>query len=158
MNRHQFIREVEICQKRIRQFLTGLCCGDSETADDIAQESFIKAWLGCDGLKNDESFERWVRCIAYNTFISYKRRERVHAAIDCAESCRSIDESDSAFRYQELYAALEKLTVKERTAILLYYMDDYSVKEISELEDLSEESVRKQLSRGREHLRHLIKD
>ena len=50
MNREQFISHIEDCQKPLRRFLTALCCGDSQLADDIAQEALIKAYLSSEVL------------------------------------------------------------------------------------------------------------
>ena len=73
MNRNEFVRNVESCQKQVRRFLTALCCGDSTMADDIAQDSFVKAYLSCDNLTDDNKFMSWIYRIAYNTFISSRR-------------------------------------------------------------------------------------
>ena len=67
-------------------------------------------------------------------------------------------DADSTFQYQELYAALEKLPPKERTSILLFYLKGYSIKEISNIVECSVDAVKKQLSRGREQLKTLMKD
>ncbi len=61
--------------------------------------------------------------------------------------------ADDQFRYQALYAALDELPPLERTALLLFYMEGYSVKEIAEIVGASEEAVKTRLSRGRNHLR-----
>lgn len=66
------------------------------------------------------------------------------------------EQCDAAFRYQALYAALERLSDKERTAILLYYLEDYSVKDICDIIEASPETVRQQLSRGRNHLKKML--
>lgn len=71
--------------------------------------------------------------------------------------CGHADEADDAFRHQALYAALATLPPKERTAILLYYLKGYSIHEISQIEDCSEEAVRKQMSRGRDELKKICK-
>ena len=52
MTREQFTAHVEATQKAFRRFLVALCCGDSALADDIAQESYIKAYLSCDSFSN----------------------------------------------------------------------------------------------------------
>ena len=54
------------------------------------------------------------------------------------------------------YTRLENLPAKERTAILLFYLEGYSVKEVADIVDASQVAVRQQLSRGREHLRKLL--
>ena len=64
--------------------------------------------------------------------------------------------SDDTFKYQALYQALAKIPSHERTTILLFYMEGYSAKEISQTLEISQEAVRQQLSRGRVHLRNIL--
>ena len=61
-------------------------------------------------------------------------------------------------RVAPLYAALDRIPERERTSILLYYMEGYSVREISAIVEVSEEAVRQHLSRGRSHLRGLLSE
>jgi RNA polymerase sigma-70 factor (ECF subfamily) len=133
-----------------------LCCGDSQLADDIAQESYIKAYLACDTCCDHDKFGAWLYRIGYTTFLNHKRSEKITAGYDEARHIASADSTDSVFRYQELYSALENLPAKERTAILLFYLEGYSVKEVADIVDASQVAVRQQLSRGREHLRKLL--
>lgn len=156
MTRSQFARYVESSQLAFRRFLTALCCGDSQLADDIAQEAYLKAYMACDKLEDDSKFNSWLYRIGYNSFISNRRTARFNVGYDEAYSLPSADFSDEAFRYQELHAALERLPNKELTSVLLYYMEGYSVKEITEVTGASQEAVRTHLSRGRNHLRSLL--
>lgn len=158
MNRQQFISYVERTSEALRRFLVALCCGDTQLADDIAQETLIKAWLSCDGFREDSSFATWVRRIAYNTYLNHRRTACEAARFDTreVEAMAAPDSADSAFRYQALYAALARLTSKERTSIILHYLEGYSLKEIAEIEDTTPEAVKQHLSRGRTHLRHLL--
>lgn len=153
MTRIEFVKCVEGCQKQVRRFLTALCCGDSMKADDIAQDAFMKAYLSCDSVKDEEKFVRWIHRIAYNTFISTHRVVKTCVPLDEVHNIESGNQSDASFRYQELYAALDKLSEKERTAILLFYMEGYDIKEIAEITDSTTDAVKQQLKRGREHLR-----
>ncbi|MDE6480650.1 MAG: RNA polymerase sigma factor [Muribaculaceae bacterium] len=156
MTREQFITHVEGTQKAFRRFLVALCCGDSALADDIAQESYLKAYLSCDGIKNEDKFKAWIFRIGYTTFINQKRSEKVFTDYDDAQDIQSTYSSDSSFRYQELYSALNTLPGKERTSILLFYMEGYSIKEIAEIVESSQDAVKQHLSRGRNHLRNLL--
>lgn len=158
MTRDEFIRNTESCQKAFRRFLTALCCGDSDEADDIAQESLVKAYLSCDGLKEPAKFKAWLYRIGFNTFFSHRRAVRPVTTLDDAPETEALERSDNAFRYQALYAALDRIPERERTSILLYYMEGYSVREISGIVEVSEESVRQHLSRGRSHLRGLLSE
>jgi len=156
MTREQFIKHVESTQKAFRRFLVALCCGDTSLADDIAQESYVKAYLSCDSINDPEKFNAWIHRIGYTTFINNKRSQRVAVGYEEAKSVSASDASDSAFRYQELYQALNNLPDKERTSMLLFYLEGYSVKEISDITSVSQDAVRQYLSRGRNHLRGLL--
>lgn len=158
MTRDEFIRNTESCQKAFRRFLTALCCGDSDEADDIAQESLVKAYLSCDGLKDPTKFKAWLYRIGFNTFFSHRRAVRPVTTLDDAPETEAPERSDGVFRYQALYAALDRIPERERTSILLYYMEGYSVREISAIVEVSEEAVRQHLSRGRSHLRGLLSE
>jgi len=60
MTREEFIAKTEGCQRAFRRFLAALCCGDTSLADDIAQESLVKAYLSCNGLKDPDKFNSWL--------------------------------------------------------------------------------------------------
>lgn len=156
MTREQFIVQVQGGQRAFRRFLTALCCGDSSLADDIAQESYLKAYLSCDGLKDAEKFKAWLYRIGYTTFINHKRGERMTVGYEDARDLASQEVADSSFVYQDLYAALNKLPAKERTSVLLFYMENYSIKEIADIQEASQDAVKQHLSRGRKHLRGLL--
>lgn len=156
MTREEFITHAEACQGALRRFLTALCCGDGMMADDLAQEALVKAWLSLDGLVDVSRFNAWVFRIAYNTFVSARRSMRPTVGYDEAQASISPDRADASMRYEALYAALERLSPQERGAILLFYMQGYSIKEISAVTGASESAVKQHLSRGREHLRGLL--
>lgn len=153
MNREQFIQHVESNQKGVRRFLTALCCGDTALADDLAQDTFIKAYLSCDGFREESRFSTWIYKIAYNTFISHHRVSHLSEPITEAAGMATPERADKAFEYQSLHLALEKLSDKERSAILLHYMQGYAINEIAEITDSSPDAVKQLLSRGRTHLR-----
>ncbi|MDE6453307.1 MAG: RNA polymerase sigma factor [Muribaculaceae bacterium] len=158
MTREQFIAQAEGVQKALRRFLAALCCGDVQLADDIAQEALLKAWLAIDSVRDAGSFAPWVYRIAYNAFLNHRRSVRASEGYSAAERVAGPEasEADAAFRYQALYAALDRLPEKERTVVVLHYMEGYSAKEIGEITDASAVAVRQQLSRGRSHLRDFL--
>lgn len=158
MNREQFIQYVENNQRAVRRFLIALCCGDSALADDLAQDTFVKAYLSCDSFREDSKFSTWLFRIAYNTYISNRRAFHRNESLVEAERISAHERSDRAFDYQALYLALEKLSEKERSAILLHYMQGYAINEIANITQSSADAVRQLLSRGRQHLKGLLKD
>lgn len=157
MTRQEFIRHVESNQEAVRRFLTALCCGNSGLADDLAQEAFMKAYLSLDDFRGESGFRTWVFRIAYTTFVSDRRVARCRfEPIESASSVASPGRADSGFDNQALYAALEQLSEKERSAILLHYMQGYSVAEIADITESTVAAVKQLLSRGRVHLKDLL--
>lgn len=158
MNRQQFISYIESNQRALRRFLTALCCGDTSMADDLAQETFMKAYINCDSFRQDSKFSTWIYRIAYNTFISSRRSLKSTEPITLAEALPGSEHADKIFEYQHLYKALDDLSDKERTAILLHYMQGYEISEIAEITEVSTDAVKQHLSRGRRHLKTLLTD
>lgn len=156
MTREQFITYVEASQGAFRRFLLALCCGDAQLADDIAQEAYIKAYLACEKLEDINKFNAWLRHIAFNTFINHARSRKAGVDLDHASDIAAAESADGAFRYEALYAALGRMADKERTAIVLFYIEDYPVKKIAEIVGATQDAVKKHLSRGRAHLRGLL--
>lgn len=160
MTRARFVELVKCEQEALRRFLLTLCCGNKDDADDLAQEALIKAYLSLDSFRDEGRFKAWLCKIAYNTFISSKVRKFESSRIASIDEAAGIADNslapDRKYKYQELYAALGRMKPKERTALVLFYMNDYSVKEISMVVESSEAAVRQQLTRGREHLKKYI--
>ena len=157
MTREQFTELVVAEQEALRRFLLTLCCGNRDDADDLAQEALVKAYLASGSLHDGSKVKAWLYKIAYNTFISSRRSTQTISSID--EATDIADNSlapDRRYKYQELYAALAQMQPKERTALVLFYLNGNSVKEISIIVECSEAAVRQQLSRGREHLKKYI--
>ena len=153
MTREVFIAQVEREQEALRGFLLALCCGNKDVADDLAQDALVKAYLSCAGYQDMGRFRSWLFKIAYNTFLNHKASLRTTESIEEARTLISISSADSAFEHQSLYLALRTLPPKERSAITLYYLNGYDIKEIAAITDASEDAVKKQLSRGRDKLK-----
>jgi RNA polymerase sigma-70 factor (ECF subfamily) len=77
--------------------------------------------------------------------------------LDDARMLVSTTAADDSFEHQDLYLALRTLPPKERSAITLYYLSGYNIKEIADITETSEDAVKKQLSRGRDKLKEILK-
>ena len=153
MTREVFIAHVEREQEALRSFLLALCCGNKGDADDLAQDTLVKAYLSLAGYQDKGKFRSWLFKIAHNTFLNHKASCRTMESIDEARTLIGGTEADSSFEHQDLYLALRTLPPKERSAITLYYMNGYSIKEIATITDTSQDAVKQQLSRGRDKLK-----
>ena len=153
MTREVFITHVKREQEALRSFLLALCCGNKSDADDLAQDSLVKAYLSLAGYREEGKFRSWLFKIAYNTFLNHKAGCRTMDSIDEARTLISGTAADSSFEHQDLYLALRTLPPKERSAITLFYLNGYSIKEIAAITDASQDAVKQQLSRGRDKLK-----
>ena len=153
MTREVFITHVEREQDALRGFLLALCCGNKSDADDLAQDTLVKAYLSLAGYQDKGKFRSWLFKIAHNTFLNHKASCRTMGSIDEARTLIGGTEADSSFEHQDLYLALRTMPPKERSAITLYYMNGYSIKEIASITDSSQDAVKQQLSRGRDKLK-----
>lgn len=159
MSPERFIDLVRAEQESLRRFLLALCGGDSFEADDIAQDALIRAYVASGNFLGLSRFSTWLFRIAYNCYLDRRRKTRPETVpVDAGQALDvpSADETDSSFRYQRLYQALELLPEKEKAAIVLHYFEDMSIKEIASILQIPSGTVKYHLSIGRNHLKTLL--
>lgn len=158
MSRKEFEQQVLINQEPLRRFLLNLCRGDASLSDDIAQEAFIKAYLNLNSFNGFSKFSTWLFRIAFNCYCDNKRANQKYNLVEIEDKMlTSHDATDNKYKNQELYMALGELNEKERSMVLLFYMEDKSLKEISKITDIPVNTVKSHLSRAKTHMsEHLI--
>ena len=158
MTRERFIDLVRVEQEPLRRFLLALCNGDAALADDIAQDALVRAYVASGSFLGLSKFSTWLFRIAYNCYIDHHRKARLdEAPVEAALAVPADESTDAAFRYQQLYQALERLPGKEKAAIALFYFEDRSIKEIASILDMPQGTVKYHLSLGRNHLKQYIR-
>ncbi len=159
MTREDFIRNVTAEQEGLRRFLLTLCDGDRALADDLAQSALVKAYVASADYVPRVKFSTWLYRIAYNGFIDHVRKKKPKTIDDTSPEAMRVacdSRADARFEHQDLHAAIDKLPPNEKAVILLFYMEDRPVKEISVILNIPEGTVKSHLSRGREHLKTLM--
>lgn len=159
MTRERFIDLVRVEQESLRRFLLALCGGDASLADDIAQDTLVRAYVASGSFLGLSKFSTWLFRIAYNCYVDHHRKPRLETVSSDTKQALSVpatDETDSGFRHQRLYQALESLPEKEKATIVLHYFEDRSIKEISSILEIPQGTVKYYLSTGRNHLKSIL--
>ena len=156
MTRDEFIAQASAVQEPLRRFLCALCGGDAATADDLAQDALVNAYVASGTFRGAARFETWVFRIAYNCFVDRLRGRKLRLdPLDAyaEQTLPASDAADHSFRHEDLYRAIGRLPEKEQAALLLFYMEDRPVKEIAAILEIPAGSVRAYLTRGRQHIK-----
>lgn len=140
-------------QAPLRAFLIRLT-GDAAGADDIAQETLIKAYRGLDGFRGGSSFRSWLFAIAIREAAIDRRRTATMTRADAAATDAVPDGEPPALgRSLDLQAALSRLSPEERAAALLCDAAGFSHAEAAAAMAAPLGSVKTYVLRARERLR-----
>ncbi|MBR5633809.1 MAG: RNA polymerase sigma factor [Prevotella sp.] len=150
-NKRAFGRLVEKYQSPIRRFFLNQTGGDEPLSDDLAQDTFVKAWLNISTFRGAANFSTWLYRIAYNVFYDYTRSHKITEEIDQAVALRQASSGDTALRL-DLQQALSILSPAERSCITLQMMEGQPIDKISEITEMAEGTVKSHLSRGKQKL------
>ena len=141
--------------------------GDRERGQELTQEAILHAYLSLDSIRKPNSFRAWLCSIVVNLCKSHLRRPRVKTlSLEMLSGGRSFDSLpffDSAPQPHEaaearethrlILAAVAQLSPANRDAVLLYYFEQLSVREIASLLQISVPAVKGRLHKSRRWLR-----
>ena len=158
-DRNAFSQLVEAYQSPIRRFFFNLTGGDEELSKDLAQDTFIKAWINISSFRAASKFSTWLYRIAYNVFYDYKRMCKPEEGIDVETLCNKMtaDTPDKDFDI-DFARALIILREEERAAMLLFYMEDLTIGKISQIMNCPAGTIKSHLHRGKEKLANYFKN
>lgn len=125
---------------------------DQDCADAI-QETIVKAFSKIETLRNDKYAKTWLIRILINECYTFLRKASKLVPL---EGMGEMEEMAAPPKtdYSELYRAVNALKEELRMPVVLYYIEDFSVKEIAQILEISEGAVQKRLARARGKLRH----
>ncbi|MGD1071833.1 MAG: RNA polymerase sigma factor [Bryobacteraceae bacterium] len=132
--------------------------GNVHDAQDLTQEAFIKALQRQEQLKDEQKATHWLSRIATNTALDFLRRHGRVAFCEITEAPESHSETPEAtvLRSEQrdwLNAGLERLTPRERAALVLRDVEDLPAEEVARRLDCSKATVRSHIANARIKLR-----
>ena len=130
------------------------------TSEYIVQETFVKCYLKIKDLKNVEQFKSWLFKILTRTAWDYMKKDKAVLPVeDIFEKAKNenIDKSlHSYIRNEEskmLRAEIDNLELKQKTVIVLYYFNGFTIKEIAKIMGCFEGTVKSRLHSARKNLK-----
>ena len=143
--------------------LSHLLLGDPDDAEDIAQETFLRAWNHLKRFDTTRPLRPWLLSIASN-LASNRRRSagRYLAALtrafrsEPASSTSIEDKSTQQMEASQLWKAVQTLSITDQQIVYLRYFLDLSVAETAEVLNVAQGTVKSRLSRALERLRGII--
>ncbi len=147
-----FTQEVKACELSLYRLAYSIL-KDEEDAADAAQEAICIAYQKLSALRNREKFRPWLMKILANTCYAMLRQRQKIIPLDVVPEPEAPESEETE---TPLFCAVSKLPQTLRATIVLYYYEDFSVKEIASILKLSEANVKARLSRGRKQLRVLL--
>ena len=129
---------------------------DENDIKDVLQETFIKYMTKAPDFKSEEHKKAWLIKVSQNKCREFLRFHKRHAAVPLDEVEESISVTNGMDTYSiELLSLIWNLKYNLKSVVILYYMEGYNIKEISQILSISESAVKKRLERARKELRML---
>jgi len=134
---------------------------NQEDAEEVAQDSFIKAFKAIKQFKSKSKFSTWLYKIAYFTAINHLRKHKALNSPIHFEKIESTDDSaldqlNTEDQKQYIDKAMTYLKPIERQLIALFYLEEFSNKEIAEITGLSQSNIKVSLMRSRKKLAGIL--
>lgn len=145
-----------------------------EDASDLTQEAFIKAFTSINRFRGKSSFFTWIYRIAVNTTLSHLKKHRMRrffsfdnlqeeaSRSEIFEALASKTEADKPTMMNELQEklndALQSLSVKHRTVVILFEIEGLNHSEIAQILNVSEGTVRSRLHYAKQQLQSYLQD
>ena len=151
-----------------RQYCDGMFCvamrflKNSDDAEDVLQDSFIKAFQRIGQFKGDVTFGAWLKRIVVNGSIDFLKSKH-QRTVELNESYLQVAEEDDwsveeGISIDQVKKAIEELPQKYRYVVQLFLVEGYDHSEISEILGITETASRTRLLRGKTQLKEKLKD
>lgn len=155
-------------QKNI-YYLCRRMTGAHQSADDLSQETFVKAYFSLSRFKEKMNFFPWIRRIAVNSTLNYLKKTEKEKPLSKEPQINSFN-SEPNFNQKpldrihqdeldiKLRESIQKLPKEQKSVFILKVFEDMSYKEISDSLDIPIGTVMSRLSRARQRLKSLLSE
>jgi len=163
-----FTSLVKKYQKRI-YYLCRRMTGTHQSADDLSQDTFIKAYLSLASFKEKMNFFPWIRKIAVNSTLNYLKKSEKELPLNLRIQSKSLNSQPNPNEkpFNQLYkseleaklrASIQKLPKEQKSIFILKVFEDMSYKEISDTLNIPKGTVMSRLSRVRQKIKSSLSE
>ena len=154
MTKDAFIKEVRDAEAMLYHIAKSILKNDADCGDAV-QETLLKAYEKLPTLKKEKFFRTWIIRILINECKGIIRKQKnIIPYEEYMDNARIPEES----HYNHLYMAIMELPEDLRILVTLYYIEGFSQKEISEILEIPEGTIKSRLSRARDFLKVQLSD
>lgn len=135
---------------------------NADDAEDVLQESFIKAFQKLHQFEGEVTFGAWLKRIVINKSIDFLKSKK-EKLVPLDEGYMHVAEDDnwnvrSTVSLEQVKVAIEKLNAKYKYVVMMFLMEGFDHKEIAQVLNISESACRTRLLRGKGQLKELLKE
>ena len=152
MDKDAFAARVTAMQQSLYRVAASYLRGEADRLDAVC-EAVARAWEKRGTLRDERLFATWLTRILIRECVNIQRWQRRTVPVDALPEQAQEDESDAV---RSLREAIEALPQRQRTMVVLHYMEDYDVREVARIMGTTRGAVCAGLSRARETLRRRI--
>ena len=155
-----FKRELAAVIPHLRAFGRALS-GSRDLADDLVQETLMKAWAARERFQAGTNMRAWTFIILRNHFLSQMRRARFKGEWDDLVADRMLAApagQDKQIELADLQRALLQLPASQREALILVGAGGFAYEEAAEICGVAVGTIKSRVARGRAALEHLLED
>lgn len=152
MDKDAFAGRVTAMQQSLYRVAASYLHGEADRLDAVC-EAVARAWEKRGTLRDERLFSTWLIRILIRECVSIQRRQRRTVPVETLPEQAQEDESDAV---RSLREAIEALPQRQRTMVVLHYMEGYDVREVARIMGTTRGAVCAGLSRAREMLRRRI--
>jgi RNA polymerase sigma-70 factor (ECF subfamily) len=137
--------------------------GDSHLAEDVMQESFLKAFTKLDSFNGNVTFGSWLKKIVINTSINELKKLNKYQFDSLDEKIEVVDFKEELENYSELKAesvlkTIQSLKSNYKIILTLFFIEGYDLEEITGILNITNENCRTMMSRAKESLRKKLNE
>ena len=149
---NSFAKLIKYYEKDLYRVAISYMKNDSDALDCI-QDTILKAYEKISSLSKPEYFKTWLIKILINNCNTELMKKNRLVSIEGVETSTAYYDSNSK---SEMFEILDELSEEYRNVVLLYYYQDLTIKEISDVLELKEGTVKSRLSRAREKIKTIL--